>query len=96
MKIQQRKIRSSHNNSGFCYTGLMTGATSFYKHKEGVVALHLPKYGNFWNGEKEVLADFIFNEVEYRIGFDKIKNKRSLGLRINNFVKECIRLSNVA
>tara|TARA_R110000851_G_scaffold297115_1_gene452357 strand:- start:239 stop:529 length:291 start_codon:yes stop_codon:yes gene_type:complete len=96
MKIQQRKIRSSHNNSGFCYTGLMTGATSFYKHKEGVVALHLPKYGNFWNGEKEVLADFIFNEVEYRIGFDKIKNKRSLGLRINNFVKECIRLSNVS
>ena len=94
MEIQKRIIKPYDNNSGFCYTGLMDGATSFYKHKEGVVALHLPKYYNFWNGKKEVLADFVYKGVEYRIGFDKIKNKRSLGLRINNFVKECIRLSN--
>ncbi len=93
-EIIKRIIKPYDNNSGFCYTGLMDGATSFYKHKKGVVALHLPKYGNFWNGEKEVLADFIYKGVEYRTGFDKLKNKRSLGLRINNFVKECIRLSN--
>ena len=92
MKIQKRIIKPYHNNRGFCYTG----ATSFYKHKEGIVALHLPKYGKFWNGKKEVLADFTYKGVEYRTGFDEIKNKRSLGLRINNFVKKCIHLSNVA
>lgn len=95
MKIYKKRIKHYDNNKGFCYTGLMDGATSYYKHKEGVVALHLPKYGKFCNGDKEVLADFIYRGFEYRTGFDELKNKRSLGLRINNFVKECIRLSNI-
>lgn len=96
MEIQQYEIKTNENNPGFSPNELMDGNTSYFKHKKGVVALSFCKKGSFWLGKKQVLADFIFNGTYYRTGFDKIKNKRSLGLRIDKFVKECIRLSNKA
>ena len=94
MEIQQYEIKTYDNNPGFSTDELMGGNTSYFKHKKGIVALNFCKKASFWWGTKEVLADFMFNGTHYRTGFDKIKNKRSLGLRIDKFVKECIRLSN--
>jgi gamma-glutamyl-gamma-aminobutyrate hydrolase PuuD len=94
MKIIQRVIKEYDNNPGYHYTGLRSGYTSFFIHKKGVVAILLPSYGKFWLNTKEALIEFILDGVMYTGGIDKINNERSLGLRIDRFVKECIKLSN--
>jgi len=94
MKIVQFKLKKYDNNPGFCYTGLTDGQTSFFIHKEGVVAIHISPGKSFWNGKGEILIDFVKNHIQYRTCIYRINSKRSLGLKINNFVKECVRLSN--
>ena len=94
MKIIQKILKEYDNNPGFHYTGLTPGTTSFFIHKKGVVAILFPSYGKFWLNTKEALVEFIFDGVLYTGGIDKINSERSLGLIIDRFVKECIKLSN--
>ena len=94
MKIIQKVLKEYDNNPGFHYTGLTPGHTSFFRHKKGVVAIAFPSHGKFWLNTKEALVDFVLDGVVYTGGIDKINSERSLGLIIDRFVKECIKLSN--
>ncbi len=100
-KITKTKLRDNESNYGFCYTAFPRsgakpfsyGRNSFFIHREGVVAIHYSPHKTFWNEEGEILLDFVKDKIMYRTCLEYAKGERSLALRINNFVKECINLN---
>jgi hypothetical protein len=67
-----------------------TEELTFFKGKDMIVGVHIKvndKEGGYWDKRMEVLLDAVYNGFSYRLGLEKYKSNRSLGLRINNFIK---------
>ena len=67
-----------------------TEKLTFFIGKDMIVGIHIKindKHGGYWDKRMEVLLDAVYNGFSYRLGLEKYKSKRSLDLRINNFIK---------
>jgi len=65
-------------------------SSSYYIHKEGLIALDFSMKRDYWNGTKQVIATFCYKKVTYVTAFDYLKTDRSLAISLGKFVKECV------